>query len=211
MSIKEEKRLVEIICPYCKEAFKKKIETSKKKNGLYSILIKNHSNSQNCSAFIAFIDEHGWHRGSQKIDNIDEGGSVNEELLTSARERINELKSTLRFYHLKMPRKRTKRGFDHKVANVADRAFMSSKFYSTLIGFLSDNDKDNLFGVLEIEKNCDLEGGLLVYGKYHGMIYTIFWTDQKSLQTKNIDDLKGYANLTVEKLLDIYDLMDFFF
>ena len=206
----EEKMLLKIMCPYCQVNFKKYVEHIKKE-GLFTVLIKNHPDGENCPPFIAFIDDHGKHRGSQKIDNIDEGESVNEELLTTARERINELKSILRFYHLRMPRKRTKRGFDHKVANVADRAFMSSKFYSTLISFLSDNDKDNLFGVLEIEKNLDLEGGLLVYGKYHGMIYTIFWTDQKSLQTKNIDDLKGYANLTVDKLLDIYDLMDFFF
>jgi hypothetical protein len=209
MSIKEEKTLVEIICPYCKEAFKKEIETSKKKNGLYSILIKNHSNSQNCSAFIAFIDEHGWHRGSQKIDNIDEDKAVNDKVVESARERINELENTLRFYHLRVPR-RESRGFEYKVANVQDRAFMSSKLYITLIDFLAENDEKNIFGVLRIEENRDFEGGLLVYGKYLGMIYTLYWSDQKFIESKSIDDLKGYANLTVEKLLDIYDLMDYF-
>jgi hypothetical protein len=47
--------------------------------------------------------------------------------------------------------------------------------------------------------------------KYHGMIYTIFWKDQKSLKGKTLDDLKGEANLTIEKFLDIHNLYDFFF
>jgi hypothetical protein len=120
--------------------------------------------------------------------------------------RINELKKTLISYHLKVPRKGS-RGFEYKVANVADRSFMSSKFYLTLIEFLTENTDDNLFAAVSIP----LEDGLLVYGKYLGMIYTIFWTDQKSLQNKTFDDLKGYANLTIEQLIEIYDLMDFFF
>jgi hypothetical protein len=210
MDSSDEKTLLKIMCPYCQVNFKKYVEHTKKE-GLSTVLIKNHPDGENCPPFIAFIDDHGKHRGSQKIDNIEKEQSINEELLKGARERINELKTSLRFYHLRMPRKKMKRGFEHKVANVIDRAFMSSKLYSTLIGFLNDNDKDNIFGSIELEKNCDFDGGLLVYGKYHGMIYSIFWNDQKSLQTKTMDDLKGYANLTVEKLLDIYDLMDYFF
>ena len=43
------------------------------------------------------------------------------------------------------------------------------------------------------------------------MIFTMFWKDQKRVQNKTLDDIKGYSYLTVEKLLDLYDLMDFFF
>jgi len=169
-------------------------------------LIKEHPDNEQCPPFIAFIDDNGKHRGSQKIDDHKDVSSVNAELLEGAMERINELKKTLRFYHLKVPRKGM-RGFEYKVANVADRSFMSSKLYLCLIDFLTENDDDNIFGAVSIP----LEDGLLVYGKYLGMIYTIFWTDQKSLQNKTFDDLKGYANLTIEQLIEIYDLMDFFF
>ncbi|MFX1340806.1 MAG: hypothetical protein ACFFDK_19505 [Promethearchaeota archaeon] len=201
----EEKTLLNIICPYCQVSFKKYIEHTKKQ-GLFTVLINEHPDNENCPPFIAFIDDNGKHRGSQKIDDAGDVSSVNGELLESAMERINELKKTLRFYHLKVPRKDS-RGFEYKVANVADRSFMSSKFYLTLIEFLTENDDDNIFGAVGIP----LEDGLLVYGKYLGMVYTIFWTDQKSLQNKTLDDLKGYANLTIEQLIEIYDLMDFFF
>ena len=43
------------------------------------------------------------------------------------------------------------------------------------------------------------------------MIYTMFWKEQKSLLSKSLDDLKAEANLTVEKLIELYDLMDLFF
>ena len=95
-------------------------------------MIKEHPDNQGCPPFIAFIDDNGKHRGSQKIDDHKDVSSVNGELLESAIDRINELKKTLRFYHLKVPRKGS-RGFEYKVANVADRSFMSSKFYLCLI------------------------------------------------------------------------------
>jgi hypothetical protein len=208
MSSSEDKKLLKFICPYCKKSFKRNVDYVKKE-GLYSLFIKNHPNSENCPPFIAFIDENGKHRGSQKIDNIEVDPSINEKVLESARNRINELKNTLRFYHLRMSR-REGRSFEHKIANVKDKAFMSSKFYSTLINFLNAIEEENIFGTVMIEKNSDFEGGLLVYGKYLGMIYTIFWKDQKFHQDKTIDDIKGFANLTVEKLIDIYDLTDFF-
>ncbi len=200
----EEKTLLNIICPYCQMNFKKYVEYTKKQ-GLFTVLIKEHPDNEQCPPFIAFIDDHGKHRGSQKIDDHGELSSVNDELLEGAMERINELKKTLRFYHLKVPRK-ANRGFEYKVANVTDRAFMSSKFYLTLIDFLLENGDENTFGAIQIP----IEDGLLAYGKYLGIIYTIFWTDQKSLQNKTFDDLKGYANLTIEQLIEIYDLMDFF-
>ncbi len=201
----EEKTLLKIICPYCQVNFKKYVEHTKKQ-GLFTVLIKEHPDNEDCPPFIAFIDDNGKHRGSQKIDDHGEISAVNGELLEGAMNRINELKETLRFYHLKVPRKES-RGFEYKVANVSDRSFMSSKFYLTLVEFLTENDNDNIFGAVQIP----LEDGLLVYGKYLGMIYTIFWKDQKSLQNKTFDDLKGYANLTIEQLIMIYDLMDFFF
>jgi hypothetical protein len=43
------------------------------------------------------------------------------------------------------------------------------------------------------------------------MIYTLFWKDQKAIQNQNMDELQANANLIIEQLLDIYDLMDFFF
>jgi hypothetical protein len=88
---------------------------------------------------------------------------------------------------------------------------MSSKIYSGVIAFLGYSMEENVFGVVEVENGPDFEGGLLVYGKYHSMIYTIFWKDQKSLKSETIDDLKGEANLTIEKLVDIHNLYEFFF
>jgi len=201
--------MLRILCPYCKTTFKKEAEVIKK-SGLFTIFIKQHPKSDDCPPFIAFIDDNGKHRGSQKIDNIEEESSVNDNFLENARERIAELSDKLRFYHLKVPRKGG-RGFEYKVASVTDRGFMSSKKYSTLVDYLGDNDEENIFGVITLEQNSDFEGGLLIYGKYLGMSYTIFWKDQKSLQSKALDDLKGEANLTIEKLLDLYDLMDLFF
>lgn len=205
----EETALVNMICPYCKESFRKQVEFQKK-TGLFTILIKNHPNSENCPPFIAFIDNNGRHRGSQKIDDVEEEASINEQLLENARASIGELESTLRFYHLKVPRKGG-RGFDHKVASVKDRPFLSSKFYNQLIDFLTETEDDNSFGIITTEGISNFEGGLIIYGKYLGMIFTMFWNDQKGVQNKTLDDIKGYSYLTVEKLLDLYDLMDFFF
>ncbi len=44
-----------------------------------------------------------------------------------------------------------------------------------------------------------------------GLIYTLFWKEQKSLLSKTLDDLKAEANLTVEKLIELYDIMVLFF
>ncbi|MFX1457061.1 MAG: hypothetical protein ACFFDB_16925 [Promethearchaeota archaeon] len=205
----EETALVNMICPYCKESFRKQVEFQKK-TGLFTILIKNHPNGDECSPFIAFIDSNGRHRGSQKIDNVDEEETIYGQFLENARSSINELEETLRFYHLKVPR-RGGRGFEHKLASVKDRTFMSSKFYSCLIDFLSEDEDENTFGMVTYEGNNNIESGALIYGKYLGMIFTMLWKDQKAIQSKSLDEIKGYSNLTVEKLLDLYDLMDFFF
>ncbi len=208
MSLKEEKILVKIICPHCQLNFKKNVEYHKK-DGLSSILIKKHPEGENCSPFIAFIDSNGRHRGSQKIDNIEEEDSINEQILENTRRNIEVLEKALRFYHIKAPRKGG-RAFEHKMANVKDRAFMSSKFYSRLIEFLTENEDDNIFGISYINEDGHFEGGLLLHGKYLGMIYTIFWKDQKLLLNKTIEELKINTNLMVEKLFDTYDLSDFF-
>ncbi|MFX1241450.1 MAG: hypothetical protein ACFFA7_09405 [Promethearchaeota archaeon] len=210
MTFTEDSALINMICPYCKESFRKQIDYEKK-SGLFTVLIKNHSDNSSCPPFIAFIDNNGKHRGSQKIDDIgdEEEISLNEQLLETARNRINELKDDIRFYHLKVPR-RAGRGFEHKVASVSDRSFLSSKFYSSLIEFLTDYDEENTFGALTIDKNSDFEGGILVYGKYLGLIYTLFWKEQRILIGKSLDDLKAEANLTVEKLIELYDIMDLF-
>ena len=76
---------------------------------------------------------------------------------------------------------------------------------------MTENEDDSSFGIITKDDGGDFEGGLLIYGKYLGMIYTMFWNDQKTLATKTFDDIKGYSYLTVEKLLDLYNLMDFFF
>lgn len=211
MTFTEDSALINMICPYCKESFRKQIDYEKK-SGLFTVLIKNHSDNSSCPPFIAFIDNNGKHRGSQKIDDIgdEEEISLNEQLLETARNRINELKDDIRFYHLKVPR-RAGRGFEHKVASVSDRSFLSSKFYSSLIEFLTDYDEENTFGAITIDKNSDFEGGIMVYGKYLGLIYTLFGKEQKILIGKSLDDLKTESNLTVEKLIDLYDIMDFFF
>ena len=211
MNSSEDSTLINMICPYCKESFRKHVEYEKK-SGLFTILIKNHSDNSSCPPFIAFIDNNGKHRGSQKIDDVeaDEEISLNDQLLENARNRINELKDDIRFYHLKVPRKGG-RGFEHKVASVSDRAFLSSKFYLSLVDFLTEYEEDNTFGAISIERDSDFEGGLLVYGKYLGLIYTVFWKEQKSLLNKTLDDLKAEANLTIEKLIELYDIMDLFF
>lgn len=210
MTFTEDSPLINMICPYCKESFRKQIDYEKK-SGLFTVLIKNHSDNSSCPPFIAFIDNNGKHRGSQKIDDIgdEEEISLNEQLLETARNRINELKKDIRFFHLKVPR-RAGRGFEHKVASVSDRSFLSSKFYSSLIEFLTEYDEENTFGAIAIDKNSDFEGGILVYGKYLGLIYTLFWKEQRILIGKSLDDLKAEANLTVEKLIELYDIMDLF-
>ncbi|MFX0145955.1 MAG: hypothetical protein ACFE9C_17955 [Candidatus Hodarchaeota archaeon] len=211
MTSTEDSSLINMICPYCKESFRKQIEYEKK-SGLFTVLIKNHSENSSCPPFIAFIDNNGKHRGSQKIDDVgdEEEISLNEQLLENARNRINELKDDIRFYHLKVPRKGG-RGFEHKVASVSDRSFMSSRLYLSLVDFLTEYEEANMFGVISLHRNTDFEGGILVYGKYIGLIYTLFWKEQKSLLGKSFDDLKAEANLTVEKLIELYDIMDLFF
>jgi len=200
---------VNMICPYCKLSFRKEIEYQKK-SGLFTILIKNHDKSDNCPPFIAFIDNNGKHRGSQKIDKIELDSSISNKMLENARKSINELEKALRFYHLKFPRK-TGMGFDHKVANVKDRTFMSSNFYKDLISFLTMYEASNTFGIIAYDEDVDFEGGILIYGKYLKMIYVLLWKDQKIILNKSFDELKGFANLTVEKLIEIYDLTDFFY
>ncbi len=200
---------VNFICPYCKKSFRKQIEYEKK-SGLFNLLIRNHPIGENCPPFIAFIDNNGRHRGSQKIDKVEGDFSQNEQLLEDVQSKIDELDQTVRFYHLKVPR-RGGRGFEHKLSNVQDRAFMSSKFYSQLIDFLTETDNINTFGTIYLDNDADFEDGVIIYGKYLGMVYTLCWKDQKTSQNKNLEELKAHANLTVEKLLDIHDLTDFFF
>lgn len=43
------------------------------------------------------------------------------------------------------------------------------------------------------------------------MVYSMFWKNQHPLLSKDLDDLKAEANLTVEKLIELYDIMDLFF
>ncbi len=200
---------VNIICPYCKVSFHKPIENHNKQ-GLYSLLIKNHPKDQNCPQFVAYIDKNGAHRGSQKIDNVDEDSSINSHILENVRNNINEIEDKIRFFHLKVS-KPGGSGFEHKVANVKDRAFMSSSFYRSLINFLSFHRENNTFGIIDSESDEDFEGGSLIYGKYLGIIFTLFWRDQDFLQIKTLESIKSYANVTVEKLIDAYDLVDFFF
>ena len=209
MSSLKETIQVNMICPYCKFSFKKKVEYQKK-SGLFSVLIKNHQKSDNCPPFIAFLDSQGKHRGSQKIDKVESESSISNEMLEIARKNINELENTLRFYHLKVPRK-AGIGFDHKVANVSDRAFMSSTSYMDLMGFLTTYEGSNTFGIIAFKRDVNIEGRIVIYGKYLGMIYIFLWKDQKTIQNKSFDELKGLANLTVEKLIEIYDLADFFY
>jgi len=197
-----------LICPYCKATFKKQIELQKKE-GLFAILIKNHPDSNNCSPFIAFIDNNGRHRGSQKIDTVEKEDQINEELLLNARNTIDELEKVIRFYHIKVP-KNMGRGFEHKVANVKDKAFMNSKTYTRLIDYLTENENNNTFGTISINNDKEFEGGLLIFGKYLGMVFTLFWKDQREISAKSFEDLKAYANLTVEKLIDLYNLTDMF-
>ncbi|KKN06920.1 hypothetical protein LCGC14_1072370 [marine sediment metagenome] len=209
MTVSEDSLLVNFICPYCKTSFSKRIDYQKK-SGLFSLLIKNHPEGDSCSPFIAYIDTNGRHRGSQKIDNIEGDISENVQFLGSAQETINELDKTIGFYHLKVPRKQG-RGFEHKVASVKARAFMSSTFYVKLITYLVENEAVNTFGTITIEEDSGFEAGVLMFGKYLEMAFTLFWKDQKSILSKTIEELKAYALLTIEKLLDLYDLMDFFF
>lgn len=200
---------VNLICPHCKVTFQKKVDIPKKQ-GLFNILINNHHNDADCPPFIVFIDTNGMHRGSQKIDDFDDSDfnrQDQQEILDQAHRIISQLEKELRFYHLKMPRKNG-RGFEHKVSNVMDRTFMDFNFYKCLIDYLQKIEENNTFGSITHD---GFKGGILVYGKYLGMIYTIYWIDQKSIQDKTFDELKGLANLTIEKLIEIYDLMDFFF
>ena len=88
---------------------------------------------------------------------------------------------------------------------------MSSKFYLSLVDFLTNYEEDNTFVTINIERGFDFEGGVLVYGKYHGLIYIMFWKDQRLLISKSLDDLKAESNLTIEKLIESYDIIDLFF
>ncbi len=207
-STENEENLIRIVCPYCKVSFKQQVERQKT-DGLHTTLINTHPNSNDCPPFIIFIDAQGKHRGSQKIDSIEHGFKISAQILENARDQINELNATIRFYHLKVPRNNT-RSFETKVSSVMDRAIMSTRLYTILIDSLSDIQEENLFGVISLEKDGNFEGGILVYGKYFGMIYTLFWKDQKKIQSQNMNDIKINANLVIEQLLDVYDLMDLF-
>ncbi len=198
-----------VICPHCKMSFKKKVDIQKI-DGLHATLISSHPNGENCPPFIAFIDSSGKHRGSQKIDSVEHGFTINEKIIENARNRINELKDALRFYHLKLPREKG-RSFEQKISNVIDRPLMASRFYNILIESLMALQEENLFGVISMEKDTNFEGGLLVYGKYNGMIYTLFWKDQKFLKEQSLDEVQANVFLMVEKLLDIYDVTDLFY
>ena len=88
---------------------------------------------------------------------------------------------------------------------------MSSRFYNILVNALFDMQIENLFGTITLEKDGEFEGGLLVYGKYFGMTFTLFWKDQKTIQSQSMDEIKANAYLIIEQLLDIYDLMDLFY
>lgn len=199
-----------IICPYCKKSFRRELDQFNQDKSLYAVLIKEHPKSQDCPPFIAFIDKNGKHRGSQTIDDVGDMESIKQEMIDSASDRIAELEDQLQLYHLKVPR-REGRGFEHKVANVKGRIFMSSRMYRDLFLFLKDCDQENTFGILLCEGFSEMDDGLLLYGKYLGMIYILFFKDQKFVKQKSCEELRGYANLTVEKLLDIYQLSDFFF
>ncbi|MFX1274197.1 MAG: hypothetical protein ACFFBP_00495 [Promethearchaeota archaeon] len=199
---------IRMVCPHCKISFKKQMDVQNI-DGLYTTLINKHPNGENCPPFLAFIDSAGKHRGSQKIDNIEHGFTINEQIVQNARNRINELKDAIRFYHLKIPREKG-RGFEQKISNVTDRVLMGSRAYTILMESLTATQVENMFGMITMEKRKNFDGGLLVYGKYNGLIYTLFWKDQKSLQNQSIVEIQANANLTVEKLLDIYDLMDLF-
>jgi len=207
-AIDNEDKHIRIICPYCKISFKQQIERQKAE-GLHTTLINNHPNGNDCPPFLVFIDANGKHRGSQKIDSIEHGFNINDQLIENARNQINELNETIRFYHLKVHKKG--RNFENKVSNVTDRAIMSSRVYKLLIDTLLDMQAENLFGVITLEEDNDFEGGLLVYGKYIGMIFTLFWKDQKLVYNRNMDEIKANANLIIEQLIQIYDIMDLFF
>ncbi len=133
----------------------------------------------------------------------------NEKLLQHARKAINELENVIRFYHIKIPRTMGT-SFEYKIANVKDKAFMSSKTYARLIDYLTENENNNTFGIVSIDNDQDFEGGLLVFGKHLGMLFTLFWKDQREPLTKSFEDLKDYANLIFEKLIDLYNLTDLF-
>jgi len=200
---------VRVVCPHCKVSFTKKIDIEKI-DGLHATLISSHPSGENCPPFIAFIDTSGKHRGSQKIDSIEHGFTINDKIVENARNKINELKDALRFYHLKFPRDKG-RGFEQKISSVSDRSLMGSRFYTIIIDSLTAFQDENIFGTISMEKDDEFEGGLLAYGKYHGMIFTLFWKDQKSLLNQSIEEIRANASLTVEKLLDIYDVADLFF
>ena len=204
----EEMRNVAIICPYCKIAFFKKVTIPTNiERKLFTLFIKNHPDSEDCGPFLSFIDKQGMHRGSQKIDSMEED-SISDELSDQANEEISEMEDALRFYHLRVLRKEG-RGFEYKYANVMDRAFMSSRVYSTLITFLTNHDEEDAFGILACKDHDNFQGGHLVYGKYHGIVYTVFWNDQAFLQQNSLDEIRDHANIMVNNLLDLYELREF--
>ena len=172
--------LVNILCPYCKKMFRKEITNTKKSGTLYSTLIKAQDGHEGCGAFLAFIDNNGMHRGSQKIDHIEEAHSENETYINQALKNINELDEKIRFYHLKIPKTKFKRSFEYKVASVKDRAFMSSRTYKGLFNFVKDCRNDNMFGMLSLDSDAELDGSL-VYGKYMGLLYVLYWNNQKKI------------------------------
>ena len=202
---------VNILCPYCKKSFRDEITNTKKSGTLYSTLIKKQEGHEDCGPFLAFIDTNGMHRGSQKIDHIDDADSEDTgPYINNALNNIDELDEKVRFYHLKIPKKKFKRSFDHKVASVKDRAFMSSRFYKNVFKFLSNCKEENTFGMISLDSASKIDG-TLVYGKYLGVIYILYWNDQKKLKNSTLDEIKGYTNLIVEKLIELYELMDLIF
>lgn len=190
--------------------FRKDIKNKKKSGTLYSTLIKEQDGHKECGPFLAFIDNNGMHRGSQKIDHIDDARSENEPYIDQALTNINELDEKIRFYHLKIPKRRFKRSFEHKVASVKDRAFMSSRFYKNIFDFVNNCKNESMFGMVSLDSHPDVDGSL-VYGKYMGLLYILYWNNQKEIKNKSWDEIKGYTNLTIEKLIELYELIDLFF
>ncbi len=204
-----EQKNIHIICPHCKTSFTRPIEF-KKSDGLYSTLINNHPNNKGCPPFLIFIDKHGKHRGSQKIDVIETASETNQKFVENAQSRINELEDEVRFYHIKVPSHKGG-GFECKVTDDADWEILNTKLYRILTELLIDTYEENMLGIITLEKYREFEGGILIYGKYQGMIYTIFWKDQKKIQRQSMNEIQMNANLTVEKLFTLYDLADLLF
>ncbi len=190
--------------------YRKEITNTKKSGTLYSTLIKEQEGHGDCGPFLAFIDANGMHRGSQKIDHIEDAHSKNQLFIDQALKNINDLNEKIRFYHLKIPKLRFKRSFEHMVVSVKDRPFMSSPFYKNLFQFIYHCKLENTFGTISLDSSFKVKG-TLVYGKYLGMMYVLYWKNQQKLKSSSWDEIKGYTNLIIEKLIELYELVDLFF